>query len=335
MKYFFGGLITGALLSLIFLQGKSGSELIPVFHSNLIDIKAFEENTAASPLAEFVLSSSDNTKIIDESGLARKIIHADERLYEFSKSGSFYIRYTNTGRDVELFGIEGQRYWKIDSRRKPFLSANGRLIFLLTSDHSSIRIIDQNGNPGSQEYIKGRLCTVIEFSDTGDYGACGFADGSFYFVNEKGEVIYSGNSPAGSLVKGIAVSSNGLFGLVHFGSPEKDFLSIVDIKNGEETNYALTNVHYVKTSLIISERGDAFFLDRNQLLALKSSGKIRFLADVPEKKPGFSALSEYQGAISLSYTDVNGSGRFIFYRDNGEVVYSASFPDDSFLDSEI
>ena len=66
MKYFFAGLITGALLSLIFLQGKSGSELIPVFHSNLTDIKAFEGDAAESPLAEFVLSTSDYTKIIDE-----------------------------------------------------------------------------------------------------------------------------------------------------------------------------------------------------------------------------------------------------------------------------
>ena len=131
------------------------------------------------------------------------------------------------------------------------------------------------------------------------------------------------------------MSSNGLFGLVHFGSPEKDFLSVVDIKNGEENNHALTNVHYVKTSLMISDSGDALFLDMNNLLALKRSGKLKFIADVPEKKPGFSALSEYQGVISLSYTDVNGSGRFIFFRDNGDIFYSASFPDESFLDSEI
>jgi hypothetical protein len=335
MKYFFAGLITGALLSLIFLQGKSASELIPVFYSNLAEIKTIEGDAAESFSAEYVLSSSDYTKIIDESGLARKVIPAEEKLFEFSKSGGFYITYSNTGRDVEFFGLEGQRYWKIDSGKKPFLSANGRLIFLLTSDHSSIRVIDRNGNPGAQEYIRGRLCTVIEFSDRGDYGACGFADGSFYFVNEKGEIIYSGSTPAGSVVKGIAVSSNGLYGLVHFGSDEKDFLSIVDVKKGKEKNYSLDHVHYVKTSLMISSSGDAFFFDIDRLLSLNSSGRLKFLVEVPEKKPGFSALSEYEGAVSLSYTDAKGSGRFLFFRENGDIFYSAAFPEESFLDSKI
>jgi len=335
MKYFFAGLLTGAVLSLIFLQGGSGSELIPVFHNSLAEIKAYKGDDAESPVAEYILLSSDNTKIVDESGFARKVIPAEGKLFEFSRSGSFYISYSNTGRDVELSGVDGQRYWKIDSRRKPFISANGRLVFLLTSDHSSIRIIDQNGNPGAQEYIKGRLCTVIEFSDIEDYGACGFADGSFYFINDKGEVIYSGITPAGSVVKGIAVSSNGLFGLVHSGNTENDFLSVIDIDRRKESSFPLNHVHHVKTSLIISGKGDAFFFDMDRLLALKSSGKLKFFVDVPVKKPGFSALSEHRGFISLSYTDVNGSGRFIFFRNNGDIFYSSVFPEESFLDSKI
>lgn len=334
MKYAFAGILAGALLSLIFLQVESGSELVPVFHSGLAELKECEE-AAKPPLAEFVLSSADYTSIIDERGCARKTIPAKEGFFEFSGLGSFYAKYSSTGRDVELFGIDGQRYWKIDSIRKPFLSANGRLIFLLASDHSSIRVIDQNGTPGAQEFINGRLCTVIEFSYEGDYGACGFADGSYYFLNEKGEVLYSGFTPPGTVVKGIAISSNGLYGSVHFGNTENDFLKAIKLGKGKERNFSLSNIHSVKTSIIVSGKGDTVFFDMNSVIALNNSGKLKFKIDVPEKRPGFSALSDDNGMLTLSYTGNNGAGRFILFTDKGNIFYSAEFPGESFLDSKI
>lgn len=335
MKYIFAGILTGALLSLIFLQGESGSELVPVFHSSLEELQLYKEVGAKSLLAEIVLSSEDSTRIIDEKGFVRKTIPANEGLFEFSGHGSFYAKYSSTGRDIELFGIDGQRYWKIDSRRKPFLSANGHLIFLLASDHSSIRIIDQNGTPGAQEFINGRLCTVIEFSTEKDFGACGFADGSYYFINEKGEVIYSGFTPPGSVVKGIGISSNGLYGSVHFGNTENDFLAVIGLEQGRERNFSLSNIHSVKTSIMVSDKGDTVFFDMNSVIALNNSGKLKFKIDVPAKKPGFSAMSAYNGVLTLSYTGSNGSGRFILFSDKGNVFYSREFPDESFLDVKI
>lgn len=335
MKHIFAGILAGALLSLIFLQGKNGSELVPVFHSSLAELKEYKEGVAKSSIAEFILSSTDYISIVDEKGYVRKTIPARDGFFEFSGLGSFYAKYSSTGRDVELFGIDGQRYWKIDSNRKPFLSANGRLIFLLASDHSSIRIIDQNSTPGAQEFINGRLCTVIAFSNESDYGACGFADGSFYFVNEKGKVLYSGFTPSGTVVKGIAISSNGLYGTVHFGNTENDFLSVIGLEKGKVRNFSLSNVHSVKTSIIVSGKGDTLFFDSDSVIALNNSGKLKFKIDVPEKRPGFSALSEYNGMYTLSYTGNNGSGRFLLFTEKGNVFYSAEFPEESFLDSKI
>lgn len=335
MKYIFAGILAGALLSLIFLQGENGSELVPVFHSSLTELKEYKDGAAKSSNAEFLLSSADYIRIVDERGYVRKVIPANDGVFEFSGLGNFYAKYSNTGRDVELFGIDGQRYWKINSNRKPFLSANGRLIFLLASDHSSIRIIDQNSTPGAQEFINGRLCTVIAFSIEEDFGACGFADGSYYFVNEKGEIIYSGVTPLGTVVKGIAISSNGLYGSIHFGNSENDFLSVIRLEKGKARNFSLSNVHSVKTSIMVSEKGDTLFFDMNSIIALNSSGKLKFRLDVPEKRPGFSALSVYNGLYTLSYTGNNGAGRFLLFTEKGNVFYSAEFSEESFLDTKI
>jgi len=335
MRYLITGLLTGALLSLIFLQGKSGSELLPIFHGEIASMVQSQGAIKDEPAAEFVLSSSGFTAIVDEKGQVRKNIPADNGFFEFSRSGNFFARYSSTGNDIELFGIEGERYWKIESRGKPFLSTNGRLILLLTSDHSSIRIIDKNGKETGAGEIHGRLCTVVEFSHENDYGACGFADGSFYFINGDGVILHSGITPDGSLVKGIAVSSNGLFGSIHYGDTDKDYLMVVNLAKGKGSSFPLDYAHVVKTSLFVSDEGDSVFFDMNRVISLNSSGRLKYKIDVPEKRAGFSAISSHNGLWSLSYTGINGLSRFILFRDGGDVFYSADFADESFLDSKV
>lgn len=335
MRYLFSGLLIGALVSLIFLQGKSASELIPVFHGDMADMARSEVVIKEEPAAGFILSTPGYTAIVDEKGGLRKSILSDDGILEFSGRGNFFVKYSNTGSDIELFGIEGERYWKIESKEKPLLSHSGGLIFLITSDHSSIRIIDKNGKETGAGRISGRLCTVVEFSPADDFGALGFADGSYYFINGRGEIIHFGITPDGKIVKGIAVSSNGFFGSVHYGDTDKDHLLMIDLAKGRTRDFTLDHVHVVKTSLLVTHSGESVFFDMNRIIALNSSGRLRFKIDVPEKRGGFSALSSHNGIWSLSYTGSDGLCRFIIFRDDGNIFYSADFSDESFLDSEV
>lgn len=335
MRYLFSGLITGALISLIFLQGKSASELVPVFHAEIADMVQSADTAKEEAAAGYVLTTSAYTAVVDEKGNVRKRISADDGILEFSSRGNFFTKYSSTSNDVELFGIGGERYWKIESRGKPLLSYNGSLIFLLTSDHSSIRIIDKNGKETGAGRIYGRLCTVVEFSPVNDFGALGFADGTYYFLNAKGEIIHSGITPDGKIVKGIGVSSSGLFGSIHYGDTDMDHLLVIDLAKDRTRGYTLDHVHTVKTSLYVSEMGDTVFFDMNRVIALNGSARLKFRIDVPEKREGFSALSSHDGLWSLSYTDKNGLSRFIIFRDDGNIFYSADFSDESFLDSKV
>lgn len=334
MKYFIGGLIIGVLAGIFSFQGISASEILPEFYHSLPSVASPEVNDGKDLPESFVLPVEGGVVLVDKNGNAVKKVENGPDLIEFSGNGLFYIRYGKVGTKIELYGINGERYWQKDSMEKPFISYNGRLIFLLNGDHSAIRIFDTNGNVIGAE-IAGRLCTSVEFSERNDFGSCGFIDGAYYFINQSGAVINKGNAPTGNAIKGIRVSSNGRYGFVHYGNTGKDSVRVVDIARGKYHDDAIDNVHVLKTAMHISDDGYAAFFDNDKVIIYDDDCDAEQKVIVPKKRPGFSSLAMSKGIYILGYTKSTGESQLVVFLKNGRIFHAKEFPEESFLNSSI
>jgi len=273
--------------------------------------------------------------LIDASGNTLKKVEYKDTLIEFSGSGNFYIQYGKVSTKIELFGINGERYWQKDSREKPFMSYNGKIILLMNGDHSGIRIFDTNGNTAGSGQITGRLCTSVEFSEKNDFGACGFIDGSYYFIKQDGVIINSGNAPAGNAVKGVRISNNGKFGFVHYGNTSKDSVRIIDIDDNDYEDSFIDNTHSMKTAMNINEEGYGAILDNNKVLLFDDDCNLKFKLNIPEKRAGYASLAFEDGIYALGYTKSTGESQLIVFRNTGKIFYAKEYPGESFLSSSI
>ena len=186
-----------------------------------------------------------------------------------------------------MYNKKGDRFWKIQSREYPISSYNSKIILLLNGDQSVIRIIDNHGNEIGQKNIYGRLCTSIVFSRKNDFGAIGFINGRYYFINEKGKLIHKGITTSKKIVKTMAVSSNGAYGAVHYGDTQKDTVAIININQKDVNEIDLKNIHKVKTSIHISDNGTVTIHDIDQILNVDEDGDINFRMKVGPKTDRF------------------------------------------------
>jgi len=198
-----------------------------------------------------------------------------------------------------------------------------------------LRIFDTNGNTIGSGQISGRLCTSVEFSEKNDFGACGFIDGSYYFISQDGVIINSGNTPAGSSVKGIRVSSNGKFGFVHYGNTLKDNVRIVDIADDSYDDSEIGGVHTVKTAMNISDEGNGAIFDNDKVLLFDDDCDLQFKLNVPLKRAGFSTLAMEKGIYILGYTKNTGESQLIVFRKNGMIFYAKEYPGESYLTGSV
>lgn len=335
MRYLFAGLIAGALAGVLFFHGTSASEIVPEFYRSLSDVDITLNSDNRTIPESFIVQMDGKVFLVDRSGNAVKKVEYRDILTEFSGNGNYYIQYGKVGTKIELFGINGERYWQKDSMEKPFMSFNARLIFLLNGDHSGIRIFDTNGNTIGSGQITGRLCTSVEFSEKNDFGACGFIDGSYYFINQNGVVINSGMSPAGNAVKGIRISNNGKFGFIHYGTVSRDYVRIVNIEKNDFEDSAIQSVHIMKTAMNISDEGCGAIFDNDKVLLFDDDCDLQFKVTVPAKRPGFSSLAYENGIYALGYTKSTGESQLIVFRNNGRIFYAKEYPGESFLSSSI
>ena len=329
MKYLISGLLIGAIAGFLLFRGASASEILPGFYNPLHNHPIV--NNSRSNSDAFIVPVENKSLIVDRDGNCVKTVDLEDDLIEFSANGKYYIIYGRIGSKIELFGINGERYWQKDSREKPFLSYNGKVIFLLNSDHSSIMVYDTNGNLTGAEKIIGRLCTSIEFSERNDFGACGFIDGYYYFTDGQGAIINSGRVPVKNSVKSIKISNNGKFGFIHYGSSLKDWVRIINTNRNRSYDSALDNVHVVKTAMTISDDGDGVFFDNDKVLLFDKGCNLELKLNVPAKKPGFSTLSFENGIYVLAYTKNTGESQLVVFKSNGDIFYAKDFSNESFL----
>ena len=337
MRYLSAGILAGFAAGILFFRSASGMEIVPVFYSGLDSIDMLQQaDSRKSSRQGFVVPVEGKTYVIDDGfHVVNRIDATADVLTEFSGNGAFYIKYGKVSSEIELLGLGGERYLKMKSMEKPFLSRNGELMLLLNGDHSAIRIFDKSGNRTGAGIISGRLCTAVGFSSGNDFAACGFADGTYFFLDKKGNIINRGAVRSGDVIKNIAVSRGGTYGFIHSGNADADMLRTVDIADNDFDETELQRVHYVKTAMHISDSGEGAFLDHDAVLLTDDDCDIDYRIAVPAKRPGYSTLSFGSGVYSLCYTRSSGEAQIVFFGRNGSIMYAREFPGLSFLGAEV
>ncbi|HOP64041.1 MAG TPA: hypothetical protein PK906_11750 [Spirochaetota bacterium] len=335
MKYILSGFFAGVILSLLIFQGVSASELHAGFYFDLSGLENMPLTDSKADKDFYVLPHKDKVYLMSGEGVPVKRVETSELLSEFSGNGRYYIQYGKVGTSIELLGYTGERYWKMKSREKPLLSWSGRLILLLIGDHSRIRIFDTDGNPAGAQQISGRLCTSVEFSELKDYASCGFADGTYFFINEKGDVINRGELPSGNMVKTTAISSNGRYGVVHYGTEEKDGIRIIDIAENSIEESDLTTCHKMKAAICVTGSGETSILDGEVFIVFDDDADIEMNIKIPPKRPGQAAITKMKGYWFLAYTKISGESQLYIISEDGEPFYGREFAGESYLDATV
>jgi len=331
MKYLLSGFLTGAILSLLIFQGVSAAELHTGFYLNLADFDNMQIMDSRGTADYYVVPRNDKIYLVSGNGELAKRIELKDSLGEFSGNGHYYIQYGKVGTSIELLGYNGERYWKLASREKPVLSGSGKLILLLIGDHSRIRMFDTNGNPAGVKEISGRLCTSIEFSEQNDFACFGFADGTYYFIDEKGGILNKGSLPPGNIVKGMRISSNGSYGVVHYGTEEKDGVRVVDIPDNSSDDAELSSLHHMKTALHVDNDGKVSILDNDSFTVLDDDADEIFKIRIPAKRPGQASITKLGEYYFLAYTKITGESQLYVFAGDGRLFYSREFAGESYL----
>ncbi|HOO71851.1 MAG TPA: hypothetical protein PK926_08810 [Spirochaetota bacterium] len=334
MKYLIPGFIAGLVLNLFLTTRTAGTEIIPAWTDTVVHLFKTEPAPRKSGReAPFVIKKDPAIAVVSPNGIVEGFQKHEGFLSEANRSGLYYITYQKVGKEIEFFNISGERFWKTSSREYPYLSFNGKLIFLLNGDHSRIRIFDLHGNNIGVKEIAGRLCTCIVFSRTTDIGAAGFADGTYYSVNAEGQIIASGRTPDNTVVKSLAVSDSGLFLAVHYGSDKDDGLRVVDSVEKEFADVPL-GFHASKAPLFISDSGKAMILDRDRLLLVNSGGKEEFVITVPPAREGQASIDCNGEYYAVAYPGEKGDARLVILRKDGMVLYSRQYLNEPYLVAE-
>ncbi|MDY6968878.1 MAG: hypothetical protein SVR08_09550 [Spirochaetota bacterium] len=338
MIYIVLGIVIGFFLNLVPLwQPGSGWAIYPEWHGKIESIKSIEisksknlSNIKLPPVKDrsnyFILSGSGEVLYNNEN---------NEYLVSISGNGEYLVKYEKTGKSIELLSISGERFWKIESREYPYLSYNGKIILLMNGDHTSIRILDYNGNAIGAKMIVGRFCTQITFSMYSDFACIGFLDGSYYLINSIGEIVSHGVMPHGSLIKGMAVNTKGDTLAIHYGNNISDSVSLIRLTDNSENRIALKNIHLTKTAMHVSEAGQLAIIDYDRIILKSITDSIEKNIKIAPQKAGVSTLNYFSGLYVVSYAKVDGEAQFIIFQNNGTILYKKVFAEEPFLESFI
>ncbi len=336
MRFFIPGFLAGAAAALFFFIPVGGAEIHPEWWSQINAIDRIQKSPGRKPAgALFFVKTGDRDYFqIRGNGEVALSGAVTDGLSAFSGDGRFYVKYQKAGTSLELFNAKGDRFWKIESLEYPYLSHSGRLILLMNGDQSGLRAVDENGNP-LPAHVSGRVCTAVAFPQTGDCAGVGFFDGTYCFISARGVVTGRGRTPAGTMVKSMAVSGNGAYAAVHYGNNAKDYIRVVDIAENEYEDEELRHIHPVKTAVNIGDEGFCAVIDVDRVLYISPSGRIRYTIAIPPKRIGHSAITYNDGIYAVSYTMQNGTSKLILYNENGVILFSREFPSESFLDATL
>ncbi|MBN2403303.1 MAG: hypothetical protein JXN64_13025 [Spirochaetes bacterium] len=336
MRYLLLGLVSGIIFSLVPIWTSSGAvEIYPEWHSDIDSINYIEGSpNSLLPDTEIPLINHLEFYLISLKGKLLKKINFDNHLISISNNGAYYAQYDKTGSHVELLNTIGDKFWRIKSREYPYVSSTGKIILLMNGDHSRIRIMDINGNPAGATEIHGALCTVIALSHESDYSGLGFLNGSYYLMNDKGEIINNGTTPDSSIVKGIAISANGNYFVIHYGNRKGDFLRLINNARNKHYTLQLKHIHLTKTAISVKDNGNYAVIDYDRII-ICADDKIERILKIPLMSPGLSSINFINNMYFASYTNADGHANFCIFLDDGTFLFHKIFFKETFIESRI
>ncbi len=327
MRYLIAGLIAGFVINLFVFKPAGGAAVYPLYYKS---INSLEISKAAGD-ETFGLSDRGFIYRVDFYGKVKSKFETGKRLSSLTADGRFAVLFEKTGSELELVSTSGDRFWKMKSLEYPYISSGGKLIFLMNGDHSAVRITDINGKIIGRETIYGRICTVLSFSERNDFGVIGFFDGSYYVVNEKGDILKQGACPPGNTVKSAAISCTGKYAAVHCGDENSDRIMIVDIDKDSIETFELNESHYTAAPLQIDDSGRTIFLGHRAVTVLDSEAELLLKLPVAERRPGQASVLSAKGCLAAGFTEINGGSRCVIFTEDGDVIFSREYPGEAFL----
>ncbi len=331
MRYIFIGLFVGFFVNFFVFTLQQGREINGSWFKD-VTVESFNSPNKNKKNNYFPLKYGKNLLIYDESGDEVSLLSDENDLFAVSGNGKLSVKFNRVGSSVEFLNTIGEPFLKMKSREYPYLSYNGKLILLMNGDQSRIRFVNFNGKIIGDKEVTGRMCTSFAFSKKTDFAGIGFLDGSFYFINEFGKIIYSDILKTGYLVKGIAISNNGMYGVVHYGNSENDHLRIVDIK---KNTYKSGNVGFsnkVRTAIYIHDDGQTLFLSKNSILSFENDGDLSFKIKISPVRIGHAVFQFVDDFFVTTYPLEKGGSKVIIFNRNGEIFFSKKFIDEPFID---
>ncbi len=154
---------------------------------------------------------------------------------------------------------------------------------------------------------------------------------SFYFLNSRGNVTFSGRTNPGTVVKSMAISNNGKYGALHYGDSNHDFIRIINIPDQEAVDVALKTVQFTRSAISVNNTGLCSFLDTITLNLYDSQGEVLFSRAVPKKRIGLAKVHTERNFTTLSYGLQRGGAQFYIFDNNGSLLFSKRFSQKSFL----
>lgn len=334
MLYLLIGLITGIIFNFLPLWQPSGAvEVYPEWFGSIESIDSIEKSIRPE-LSGIILKpvQTDNSVFIVSGAGALLKKTGFSGFLSVSGNGSSIVQYEKVGTTIELSNMDGDRFWKMKSGEYPYLSYNGKIIFLLNGDQSRIRIIDNNGNSAGAGEISGRVCTTISFANRSDNSGIGFLDGSYYILNSKGVIIHHDTVPESSMIKGIGVSNNGGF-IIHYGNSNKDWVRIAQ-PDAEYHTIPLNNSHLTKTALCAADNGCAAIIDFDRVMLIDDDGSVESIIPIQPKMPGTASIEYTDGIYTVSYMDESSMAHFILLYGSRN-IFTKTFPGELFLETSV
>jgi hypothetical protein len=337
MLYLLLGILSGILLSLVPIWTPSGAlEIYPEWHGRTDSIKNIDESPhSLLPKTEMPVVYGSDIYLLSSGGKQLKKINFDNHLISLSYNGAYYAQYDKIGTHVELLNTSGDKFWRTKSMEYPYLSSSGKVILLMNGDHSRIRIMNINGNPAGAKEIYGTLCTVISFSRDSDYSGIGFVDGRYYLLNDKGELVNAGTVPQSTIVKGIAISTNGKYYVVHYGNSKGDFLRLINTTAGSKHyDLQLKHIHLTKTAINVSDSGKFTAIDYDRII-LCEDDEIETAVKIPAMKPGLASINNTNNIYFASFMDTDYRANLFVFLEDGTFIFHKIFPGETFIESRI
>ena len=331
MRYVVFGIVVGFVINIFLFPMKSGFHIAPKWHSDFSEnLPVDNESSNIKDLISF--KNGNSVFYYDAYGRLVKRFSDKGSLYAISGNGDFFAKYGKVGSEITFHSKDGAPFWKLHSREYPLISYNGKVLLLENGDQSALSVVDNNGNPIGEKRLYGRLCTVVAFSERGDFSAVGFADGYFYFLNEKGSVIYHGSIKNRGIVKGISISSNGRYGVVVSGNIKNDSLTVFDFKDNTIDTVGVGKATKTKNTVYISNIGDSYLLKDNFVYRFDSDGDLNLKIGIDRAKEGYGKFISIGNLMAISYPIKGVDSRVMIFNYEGEILFSKKFTKIPYLD---